>query len=598
MEDNIQTIIVVIISIFLLFIFPVYMAYEKKDDISYALAMRYTQDLVDEVRNKGYITKYMYEDYRAKLKVTGNTYDIQMKHEYKRYDPITKYYDLSEQDKKYTLVKTTTQEEKEKWYKEIEQIGIDSGKLTGDSYKEEIGEYIADYLKTEYNIDKVEDTYELSTQVYNEDHIVNVLYNEKKLKLNANEDTVRCNDSSENGECQYAYTMNVDDTFNITIKNTNITLATVMYNMVTANVMNENTRIYVNYGGTILSSKWYGDIDYSKLEPTVSLDNFKVIYSLNEERKFTAETRPTAKINEVYEGEYKIEFDIKPGAVTELKEKGEIKDTATVDYNNFNFVLGNSKSSNNESTLSVAVGYNGILFMTNNSKKLNAKTTSAIDLGTYTVPVEKTRVVQETYTYIDETTGEYKTGVRDKIETYTVYENRQRKITDYSKAVITSESASRVKVVLTGKAGVPNSTKYITVSDADKLLSGIEKTINSPSRNVYTYSLGPESTRGTAVSYSISFTETTISISASKTVSQERVILSYPMAIKDYTNIVIEVKKNDNDKYTAKLFVDGEKMEESVEMDVVPKIDSIGSTYIGTLQKHFIGSIKNIKLYN
>ena len=49
MEDNIQTIIVVIISAFLLFIFPVYMAYEKKDDISYALAMRYTQDLVDEV---------------------------------------------------------------------------------------------------------------------------------------------------------------------------------------------------------------------------------------------------------------------------------------------------------------------------------------------------------------------------------------------------------------------------------------------------------------------------------------------------------------------------------------------------------------------
>jgi len=89
MEDNIQTIIVVIISAFLLFIFPVYMAYEKKDDISYALAMRYTQDLVDEVRSKGYLTKNMYEDYRARLKLTGNTYDIQMTHEYNRYDPIT-----------------------------------------------------------------------------------------------------------------------------------------------------------------------------------------------------------------------------------------------------------------------------------------------------------------------------------------------------------------------------------------------------------------------------------------------------------------------------------------------------------------------------
>ena len=117
MEDNIQTIIVVIIAVFILFIFPVYMAYEKKDDISYALAMRYTQDLVDEVRSKGYITKYMYEDYRVKLKVTGNSYDIDMTHEYNRHDPITNYY-MVDENGKYILVKSTTQEEKEKIIKD------------------------------------------------------------------------------------------------------------------------------------------------------------------------------------------------------------------------------------------------------------------------------------------------------------------------------------------------------------------------------------------------------------------------------------------------------------------------------------------------
>ena len=116
MEDNIQTIIVVIISAFLLFIFPVYVAYEKKDDISYALAMRYTQDLVDEVRGKGYLTKNMYEDYRAKLKLTGNTYDIQLTHEYNRYDPITNYYKL--EDEKYILIKTTTQEQRKQFEQE------------------------------------------------------------------------------------------------------------------------------------------------------------------------------------------------------------------------------------------------------------------------------------------------------------------------------------------------------------------------------------------------------------------------------------------------------------------------------------------------
>lgn len=423
MEDNIQTIIVVIVSVFLLFIFPVYMAYEKKDDISYALAMRYTQDFVDEVRNKGYITKYMYDDYRAKLKITGNSYDIQMNHEYKRYDPITKYYNLSEQDKKYTLVKTTTQEEKENWYKEIEQIGRDNLILTENSTKEEVQAYVANYLEMEHSIDKVEDTYELSSQIYTEDYIEKVLASEKKLKLNADEDTVECNDEdSKNGGCQYAYTMNVDDNFNVTIKNTNTTLATVIYNMVTANVMDENTRIYVNYGGTIHASKWYGDIDYAKLEETVSLDNLELVYSLNDEIKNTSESKRKEIINESYKGdEYKIKFDVKPGNITELKEKGRIDDITT-DYDEFNFALGGSKEKEKENMLSVAVGSNGILLMTN---KL------------------ETQILNETI-------------VSGKV---------QRKITDYKQAKIYyDKTKEKIIVELKGKMGVNDWTAELDVN--------------------------------------------------------------------------------------------------------------------------------------
>lgn len=597
MEDSLQTIVVVVISVFLLFIFPVYMAYEKKDDISYALAMRYTQDLVDEVRNKGYITRYMYEDYRAKLKVTGNSYDIQMKHEYKRHDPITKYYTV--ENGQYILVKTTTQEDKEAWFREIEQQGRDNGKLTTYSSKQDIQAYIADYLNVEHGINKIEDTYQLSTQVYTEDHIVKVLYSQGKLKLNSSDDTVTCKDTDiENGTCQYAYTMNVDDTFNVTIKNTNTTLATVIYNMVTANVMDENTRIYVNYGGTILANKWYGNIDYAKLEKTVSLDNFAQIYKLDAEKVFTSELKPTQKINKEYANEeYKMEFDVKPGTVTELKEKG-IVNLLNTNYDNFNFVLGNSIEKNQDSMLSVAVGYNGILMLTNNSEMFNANADAAVSLGTYTVNVEKTRPVQETYTYVDETTGETKTGVRDKVETYIVPETRERKITDYSKARIYRNSLGKVVVDLTGKTGVPNNRLEISVSDANSLLSGLDIGINNPVAKVYTYSLGATATRGTNVTCNIVFSETSINISATKTVSQERIVLSYPIAIKDYTHIEIEVRQNDNDKYTATLFIDGERMEESVEMNVSPKINYVGGTYIGTLQKNFIGSIKNIKLYN
>ena len=56
MEENIQFFLGVLVSIFLLFIFPVYMAFEKKDDVAYVLALRFTQEFVDNARSKGYIT--------------------------------------------------------------------------------------------------------------------------------------------------------------------------------------------------------------------------------------------------------------------------------------------------------------------------------------------------------------------------------------------------------------------------------------------------------------------------------------------------------------------------------------------------------------
>ncbi len=607
MEDNIQTIIVVIISAFLLFIFPVYMAYEKKDDISYALAMRYTQDLVDEVRSKGYLTKNMYEDYRAKLKLTGNTYDIQMTHEYNRYDPITNYYKV--ENEQYVLVKTTTHEDRKIYEHSVLEEGIELGKINEQSSEKEKQRYLESVYK-QNGIDKVEETYQLSKEVYTSNHIVNVLNSERKLQLNSTSDNVKCSDvyDADDG-CQYAYIMNVDDNFNITIKNTNITLATVIYNMVTANTLDDNTRIYVNYGGAILANKWYANVDYAKMKhDSLSLNKFTEKIIFTPERHFyitveggiyptTNKAEDNSPIINSCDGPYVLDFDVKPQEVTELKEKGAIR---TADYSRYNFAIGNDKQYNNESMMSVSVGINGISLIVNETKNYRVNTSSLVNLPSYQKKIEKTRVVQEEYVYIDEQTGEEKIGLRDKVETYFEYITEQRKITDYSKLVLNYVSKGKIKVTLSGKSGVPAFEENILVIDDNNLLQGLNNiVIQNPIVNTYTGNIGQASNkRGTNVNYSINVTDTTIGITAGKYVSEELTILSYPFTINDYVNVRIELEQNKNKNYQAILFVDDEKVDESIEMETLPKISVIGKTFIGNEERFFDGYLRNIKMYN
>lgn len=600
MEDSIQTIIVVIISVFLLFIFPVYMAYEKKDDISYVLAMRYTQDLVDEVRGKGYITKDMYDDYRAKLKITGNSYDINMTHEYNRYDPITNYYTVDENGK-YTLVKTTTQEEKE----DIINQGILEGKITEKATNIDKDTYIASV----YGYQKIhsEDTYQISKQVYNTNYIESILNSEKKLLLNANTQTVKCDDNNE--ECQYAYIMNVDDNFNVTIKNTNTTLATVIYNMVTANTLDENTRIYVNYGGAILSSKWYGNVDFEKMDrEKITLDKLHVIESflpeyLYEEGK--ANQNVINRFTKSYDNEYAIEFDVKPTDVTVLRQKGDnvTGEHAIINYTGYNFALGNNQTSNNNSTLSVSVGLNGITLVTNASLKRGANTlTYFTNFTTYSEPYITTCVDTEQYACVDEFTGQQKTCTREIQIPCTKYQNAQRKITDYSELKLTCTTKGRINVTLKGKnSSIGNINGIISVNDENGILVGLNKVIYNPTSSLYSGNLGNSQLRGTNVVYKIDVRDRSIGISAEQTISNEMTILSYPVAIKDYTNVKIELKQKENYEgiYNAILFLNGEIVDESIDLNYIPKINVVGMTIIGNEQpRYFDGYIKNVRLYN
>lgn len=179
MEDSLSKFITAILAIIIMFIFPVYIAYEKKDDISYALAVRYTQDFVDKVRSKGYLTQELYQDYVTHLMATGNTYSVDLEHKHVRFDPSN----------------------------------TDVGQASAAVRSEEI---------------------------YSTEHILNFMEKNEEHK----------------------YVMNVGDNFNVKIKNTNVTTATVIYNIVTVNMSSNNVRIHADYGGRILADKWWGKINF------------------------------------------------------------------------------------------------------------------------------------------------------------------------------------------------------------------------------------------------------------------------------------------------------------------------------------------------
>lgn len=239
MEGMLQRVISIIVAVVIFFILPVYVAYEKRDDISYALALKMTTDFVENVKSKGYISSDMYSDYIKKLAVTENSYDIYLEHTAKKYNPVIYSYtdDLKTIRGKfdYNLYKDE--------YKSG-QITIDSGNYAGT-----------------YN--NLVLAYDLSEKVYTQDQIIamistnqNALAESNNLEYYRNLD-YRSLPSTSNlykldSQSNNIYTMNQGDEFNVIIKNKNITMASVIFDLVTFGAGSQNTtKVYVNYGGTI-----------------------------------------------------------------------------------------------------------------------------------------------------------------------------------------------------------------------------------------------------------------------------------------------------------------------------------------------------------
>lgn len=243
MEENVQRVFAVLISVIMFFFLPMYITFEKKDDISYALALKITTSFVENVRSKGYITSDMYDDFVDQLTATDNTYDISLEHISKKYYPAIFKRDA-----------TNSRVEK------FEYI-FDSSKLAQDGYF--MGYDEVEELHTEKQI----------FEVWNRDDTQNPVYwgmgreqymavDEGKIPAITNFygstlQSLSANTWTGSTQGKKVYTMNEGDQFNVIIKNKNTTVATVLFNSFTlgANAGND-TKVYINYGGTIKNEEY------------------------------------------------------------------------------------------------------------------------------------------------------------------------------------------------------------------------------------------------------------------------------------------------------------------------------------------------------
>ena len=238
MDGVLQRVVSILISVVIFFILPIYIAYEKKDDISYALALKITTDFVDNVNSKGYITSEMYDDFIAELAVTQNSYDVYMEHTAKKYNPVIYSYN--------------------------DDMTTIRSKFDYNLYKDDFedGEIVIDNGANAGTYNNLILAYDLSEKKYTEEQILDVISStDKTLNIDMNLDVYKKLDyrSIPGITSIYmpehdtkVYTMNKGDEFNVIIKNKNTTVATSIYNVVTLGAADtNNTRIYINYGGTV-----------------------------------------------------------------------------------------------------------------------------------------------------------------------------------------------------------------------------------------------------------------------------------------------------------------------------------------------------------
>lgn len=86
--DSFSKIIAIFLAVILLFISPLLYMAQKQDSISQLYVLSETSKFIDSIKNSGYVSQNMYEDFIKKIDSTGNLYEIELTHCHKRVEPL------------------------------------------------------------------------------------------------------------------------------------------------------------------------------------------------------------------------------------------------------------------------------------------------------------------------------------------------------------------------------------------------------------------------------------------------------------------------------------------------------------------------------
>lgn len=210
MGDSFSKIVALFLAFMLLFIYPIKNELERLDETSRIYVLTETSKFVDSVRNLGYITPLMYEEFVNRLASTNNLYEIRMEHRRKRYDPV--YADP------FSGVPMIDDDDDEDLLDDDLDDDLDDEGEFDYEYEEDVApfDYIIDYR-----------TYYSST-------ILDVLFPDPPI-----DESVDRN-----------YRLEKGDYFAVTVYNTNKTMATRIQEMLYNKSLSE-LKIYVRYGGMV-----------------------------------------------------------------------------------------------------------------------------------------------------------------------------------------------------------------------------------------------------------------------------------------------------------------------------------------------------------
>ncbi|MNK13564.1 hypothetical protein D3C87_316490 [compost metagenome] len=87
MINSVSKILAALLAVLLLYLVPAVQHAKTQEDISFLTAYHALTEFVDSVRNKGYISPVMYEDFRTEVGASGNQFDVELEHQHKKYHP-------------------------------------------------------------------------------------------------------------------------------------------------------------------------------------------------------------------------------------------------------------------------------------------------------------------------------------------------------------------------------------------------------------------------------------------------------------------------------------------------------------------------------